>query len=266
MPGHRETVLDQFTRQAAVFAAPPAMRNADALQLLVRAAGASSADTLLDVACGPGLVVCAFAPVVRHATGIDLVPAMIEQARALQAARGLHNVSWRLGDVLPLPFADRAFGIVVSRYAFHHLPDPGAVLREMTRVCAPGGTVLLCDVAASPDPRKAQAFDAMERLRDPSHVRALPLAEMQALFAGAGLEVRSSDFYRLELELEALLQGSFPNPGDADRVKDLFLRSLVDDGLGLDTRREGAAIRCSYPIAVLCGRAPARDEAGRSGR
>ena len=138
---HREAILDQFTRQAVPFSTAPGIKNEQALSLLVEASGAGPTDTVLDVACGGGNVVCAFARVVRHATGIDLTPAMIEQAKALERDQGLANVSWRVGDVLPLPFANGAFSIVTARYAFHHFLDPRAVLAEMKRVCARGGRV-----------------------------------------------------------------------------------------------------------------------------
>src|SRR4029453_9168085 len=98
-------------------------------------------DTVLDVACGPGLVVCAFAKVVRHATGIDITPAMLDPAGAYAAERGLTNVPWRQGDVLPLPWPDASFTVVTSRFAFHHFLDPLAVLHEMKRVATPGGGV-----------------------------------------------------------------------------------------------------------------------------
>jgi ubiquinone/menaquinone biosynthesis C-methylase UbiE len=105
---------------------------------LIRAAAEVRAeDTVLDVACGPGLMACAFAAVAGHVTGIDLTPAMIKRAKILQESKALPNLSWRIGDVLPLPFADAAFSLVFTRYSFHHLPDPKAVLAEMVRVCAP---------------------------------------------------------------------------------------------------------------------------------
>src|SRR5207244_7010379 len=135
----RELVVEQFTKQAIPFSTAPGIQDRDALALLVAATRAGADDAVLDVACGPGLVVCAFAAVVRHATGVDLTPAMIERARALQAEKGLENVSWRLGDVLPLPYPDGSFSIVTSRFAFHHFLDPRGVLAEMKRVCAPGG-------------------------------------------------------------------------------------------------------------------------------
>src|SRR5208283_2026780 len=98
---HRDRILDQFTRQAVSFSTAPAILNRAALQRIVAIAGAGSEDIVLDVACGPGLLVGAFAPVVRHATGIDLTPAMLEQARELQQQQGLTNVTWKQGDVLP---------------------------------------------------------------------------------------------------------------------------------------------------------------------
>jgi SAM-dependent methyltransferase len=223
-------------------------------------AGAGPDDTVLDVACGPGLVVCAFAARTRHATGIDLTPAMLDRARALAREKGIANVAWQTGDVLPLPFADGSFSIVVSRFAFHHFPAPDAVLAEMARVCAAGGTVVCCDVMASPEPAKADAFDRMELLRDPSHVRALTLAELEALFAGAGLPSPRMRSYGLAANVEGLLATSFPHPGDADRVRQMFADSLADDGLGLGTRRHRDEIRFAYPVAILAAsRRPTRD-------
>src|SRR5215468_7090256 len=163
---HHDAILDQFTRQATPFATAPGIRDETALRLIVEASGAGPDDTVLDVACGPGLVVAAFARVVRHATGIDVTPAMLTRAREVSA--GLANVTLDRGEVLPLPYDDCAFSIVVSRFAFHHFADPRAVLAEMRRVCRPGGTVVVCDLTASDDPAKATAFHRIEMLRDPS--------------------------------------------------------------------------------------------------
>lgn len=253
---HRDLILDQFTRQAAPFSACPSIRDEAALRLIVEWSGAGPEDTLLDIACGAGHVVCAFARTVRHATGIDLTPAMLERARALQSEQGLANVSWQLGDVLPLPFAAGAFTLVTARYAFHHFPDPAAVLAEMTRVCAAGGTVMVVDTEASPDPVKAAEFNRMERLRDPSHTRALSLAEHRALFRGAGLGEPRVTSYPLELELGSLLDRCFPAPGDADRIRGIFVAALEDDRLGIPVRRDGELIRSAYPIAVLAAQRP----------
>jgi SAM-dependent methyltransferase len=246
-----DIVVDQFTRQAAPFSNSAAMRDEEALRLLVEFSRASVNDTVLDVACGPGLVVAAFAKTCRHATGIDLTPAMIDKAREHAAALILTNVDWHIGNVLPLPFPDRAFSIVVSRFAFHHFPDPAPVLREMTRVCTRPGRVVIADMVASDEPTRAEALNRMERLRDQSHARTLTLAEWRALFADAGLPVPRETYYDVRAELEGLLATSFPAPDDIPVIRQMFADSLADDGLGMKTKQKGDKILLSYPIAVL---------------
>ena len=252
MPTHREQILDQFTRQAMPFSTAPGIKDERALALLVEASGAGPDDTVLDVACGPGLVVAAFARVVRHATGIDVTPAMLARAREVTA--GLPNVTLDPGDVLPLPYADGAFSIVVSRFAFHHFADPRAVLAEMRRVCRPDGRVVLCDLTASDDPAKAAAFHRIEMLRDPSHVRAIPLAELEALFPAVGLPAPTATFYKLPFELEGLLQRSFPRPEHVHTIRAAYTAAAADDALGLGTHRVGDEVRAAYPVVVLCAR------------
>src|SRR3954468_13968856 len=204
MTSNADIVVDQFTRQATPFANATAMRDEEALRLLVEFSGAVTTDTVLDVACGPGLVVAAFAKVCRRAAGIDITPAMIEKAREHANALALANVEWHVGNVTTLPFPDRSFSMVVSRFAFHHFPDPLAVLREMARVATRPGRIVVADMAASDDPVRAAALNRMERLRDPSHTRAMSLADMRALFAAAGLDTLRETGYDVRGELEGL--------------------------------------------------------------
>jgi len=264
VPTHSDTIIDQFTKQAMPFSTAPGIKDAQALKLIVDFSGAAADDTVLDVACGPGLVVCAFARVVQHATGIDLTPAMIERARAVQAEQGVSNVTWQVGDVLALPYADASFSIVTSRFAFHHLPDPLTVLGEMKRVCIPGGKVVLVDLTASPDPQKAAAFHRMEVLRDPSHVRALTLAELRDLFACSGLPAPRTAFYRLEVDVDGVLARSFPDPGHVGTIREMFARAVDDDGMGLGTHRVGDEIRFAYSVAVLVADKPTASGAPES--
>ncbi|HEX3418844.1 MAG TPA: class I SAM-dependent methyltransferase, partial [Stellaceae bacterium] len=121
---HPGLILDQFTRQATLFSTAAPITNADALRMIVEAARPGPDDTVLDVACGGGIVVCAFASHVRRATGIDMTPAMLDQAQRLAMETGLTNVEWRQGDVSSLPFEDGSFTIVVTRFSVHHFPQP----------------------------------------------------------------------------------------------------------------------------------------------
>jgi ubiquinone/menaquinone biosynthesis C-methylase UbiE len=251
MASHRDTIVDQFTRQAVPFATAGPIRDERALQLLVTATGAGPEDVVLDVACGPGLVACAFARVAGRVTGIDLTPAMLEEARRLAAGQGLVNAEFRQGDVLPLPFDDGAFSIVVSRFAFHHFQDPAAVLAEMRRVCRPGGRVAVADLTVSADPTRAAAFHRMEMLRDPSHARALTIEELRALFRDAGFSIPAETGWRMDIEVEALLARSFPEPGTEDEIRRMFAESVDGDRMGLEARREDGRIWFTYSNVIL---------------
>ena len=256
---HSRLIRDQFTRQAVPFSTASPITDKGALRMILDAAAPRRDDTVLDVACGGGIVVCAFAPHVRRAAGIDMTPAMLARARALAAQQQIENADWREGDVTALPYPDGAFTIVVTRFAVHHFPDPAAVMREMVRVCAPGGRIVVVDTCASADPEKAGLFNRLEKLRDPSHVRALPLAELQGLFEAARLPAPSVSFFELRDEVKNLLARSFPNPGDEPKIVALFAASAEDGSLGIPVRRAtgpegGERLEYAYPVAILAAR------------
>jgi SAM-dependent methyltransferase len=152
------------------------------------------------------------------------------------------------GDDAALPWPESAFDAVVSRFSLHHLEEPAVALREMARVCARGGRLVICDLA--PEPARAEAFDEMERLRDPSHVRAFSEGELCALIAETGaFGAVDSSRTHVALELEAHLARSFPV--DAEAVRDEIIASLEDDHLGIRARRAGDRVQYLYPAVVL---------------
>jgi ubiquinone/menaquinone biosynthesis C-methylase UbiE len=172
---------------------------------LVTLSNVSKKDTVLDVACGSGLASCELAKVVHHVTGIDITPAMIEQAN-LRQEKNLYNTKYEIGDVTILPYGDESFSIVISRYSFHHLVDPHSLLNEMKRICIPKGRV----VDATPASDKVDMYNYVEKLRDRSHVKALTFAELVKMFKEIGLTIINTDSYGVEMDLERLLQSSFP--------------------------------------------------------
>jgi SAM-dependent methyltransferase len=254
----RRLILDQFTKQAVPFAEMPAHSNEESVRLLIDMAEIGPEDDVLDVACGPGLVACQLAEVARHVTGLDLTPAMIEQAQAKQRVAGLMNVTWLVADAVPLPFPLAAFSAVVTRYSFHHFLDPEAVLAEMVRVCSPGGRVAVIDVFTQ-SPEQAEAYNRVENLRDPSHVRALPLEELAGLFHDGGLRDVKTAFYKLGMPLEELLARSFPNPGDADRIRQTFADDIGVDRLGVGAHLRDGAIHFAFPIVAIVGQQPVKE-------
>lgn len=246
----RQRIVDQFSQQAIPFARLPA--HLDAMQILLELSAVDRDDTVLDVACGPGLVACAFARHAREVTGLDLTPAMIELARQRQREQGLDNLRWEIGDAVPLPYADDSFSLVLTRYSFHHLLAPEKALAEMVRVCRPGGRVLVADVAL--EPAKTAAYDRLETLRDPSHTHALSHQEFDGLFGHPALADCRQASYGVELELETQLQASFPCPGDGETVRQMVIGDIGMDELGINARRENGKVLYTVPISVKVGR------------
>jgi SAM-dependent methyltransferase len=256
MPGeddHNAITIDQFTRQAEPFASLHTARtDIDILRLIRETSRVGPGSRVLDVACGPGLVALHLAEAAGHVTGLDLTPAMLDKARELQGKVGLDNLSWDLGRADSLPYPEASFDAVVTRFSFHHLKDPERALTEMVRVCRAGGRVVVCDVYTT-TPEQAAEYDRLERLRDPSHVRALLLEELRALVADAGLAELGEGFASLPMRLDLLLAGSFPVPGGAEEIRRAFAADLGRDLLNLGIRAEGEGIAFAFPVVVLAG-------------
>jgi SAM-dependent methyltransferase len=250
---HNEAVVEQHTRQAAGYAAltresapPPSRALADLL-------GAEPTDTVLDLACGPGSLSLQLAPHVAQVTGMDLTPAMLDEARDAQARAGANNVTWQCGDAAALPFDDASFDLVASRSAFHHFAEPARVLAEMVRVCRTGGRVAVIDV--TPDDDRTAAYDRMERLRDPSHGHAHSAAELQTMGAVLGLGTPAiSTRLTGPMTYESILATSFPEAcGRADLLA-LMARDAETGADGLGFRAELDAdgkVLVTYPMTTV---------------
>jgi len=190
-PTHNEIVRESFTTQATAFAANPWVTDEQRIARLVSAARLRGTERVLDIATGPGYIAEAFAKNSREVVGMDLTEAMLDIARPRTEEHGVKNISFRVGDAQNLPFGEGKFDVVVCRLALHHVRQPAKVVAEMARVCRRGGMVLVEDIYGSEHPERGAYQDRWEILRDPSHVRALPLSELLDIFRDAGLEMET---------------------------------------------------------------------------
>jgi ubiquinone/menaquinone biosynthesis C-methylase UbiE len=154
----------------------------------------------LDIATGAGHMALALASHVAHVVASDLTSQMLAVARGLAHQRRIVNVSFAGMRAESLPFADATFDVVTCRIAPHHFEDVRKFAAESARVLRGGGRFGLVD-NISPDPSTtpgdpaalaaaADEYNAFERLRDPSHMRCLTLAEWRDVAAEAGLAER----------------------------------------------------------------------------
>jgi len=155
----------------------------------------------LDSGTGAGTLAIALAPLVAEVIGVDIVPELLERARANAPA----NVTFVEGDATQLPFEDETFDLACTRRTLHHIGRPDRAVAELARVTAPGGHVFVDDQIAPDDPLEAGELDRFERARDPSHTRTLPDVDLRHLFEANGLVVIRSRFQTHRRELDYYL-------------------------------------------------------------
>ncbi len=108
-------------------------------------------DRILEVGVGTGINTSLY-PSNCHVTGIDLSASMLDKARERVSTQGLSNVRLLEMDAANLTFADDGFDIVYAPYLVSVVPDPVQVVREMRRVCRPGGKIIILNHFRSANP------------------------------------------------------------------------------------------------------------------
>lgn len=190
---HKDITKVEFSRQAGQIESAPSFTDEDTFERIVRAVGATYQDTVLDVACGTGIVVFQLAKTAKRVVGLDLTGEMLQRARKQRHDQGIGNVRFVLGEAESLPFPDDRFDATVCRMSVHHFAQPAHVLAEMVRVTRPGGRLVIADIVTSDQPQDAQLHNAIERLRDPSHVRMLDRDALLAQATDQGLLIQRTE-------------------------------------------------------------------------
>jgi ArsR family transcriptional regulator len=102
---------------------------------------------VLEIGVGTGGLLAALAGRATRVIGVDHSPAMLEEARRRLTAADVGGVELRLGEMTHLPLPDTSVECVVANMVLHHAADPAAVLTEIRRVLAPGGSLVVADLA-----------------------------------------------------------------------------------------------------------------------
>jgi len=229
-------VRSAFARQARAFARSPLQTDPVRLRRLVEFLRPRRGERALDVACGPGIVGAALEDAGLRVTGIDLTREMIREA--MTRGRG-----YLQGDVERLPFPNGTFDVAVCRNSFHHFADPGAVLREMTRVLRRGGRVVVEDMRAPEDETKRAYHETIERLRDVAHVRTLTPGEFGDLARAEGLQGFEETPVSFVIDFDEWMDRAYPAPAERERARRMMQACEDEDLAGLRAWSENGRLR-----------------------
>ena len=254
-----ETVKEiqrEFSRQAQPMAYAPAFREQAALQRLIRAVGDAPSHRVLDLACGPGIVAGAIAPRIGQVIGIDATHEMVRLARQHFEKGRLTNGSFSVASAESVPFDRGRFDQVITRLTIHHFADVPAVLSEARRVLRPAGRLIVADVISSADAEESRLHNALERLRDPTHVRMLRAEELLETIQRSGFSVLHAEEWtqpRSFPEWAAIINMD-ARTGPLEQI----MRALAQAGqtAGISLREEGGELRFTHTW-MLVDAAPA---------
>ncbi len=203
---HRQAVQGRFSESADLYAKSGVHADSEDLRRMTQAAKLDGNEIVLDVGTGTAHTALAFAPHVATVIGLDLTQAMLDAGSALAKERGIDNVELRQGEAEALPFDDHSFDIVVARQCPHHFEDVGQAVKEAARVLRPGGKLLILDSVSLPHPKLDTFMNAVEMLRDPSHVRNYALSEWHHFYEDARIEVTNQTQWLLRIHFEDWIQ------------------------------------------------------------
>ncbi|MHB1295012.1 MAG: class I SAM-dependent methyltransferase [Anaerolineae bacterium] len=207
MPSVEELARDVFGQRAAFYTTSATHCDPVTLGRLAELAAPRPNWRALDVATGAGHTALALAPYVAEVVGTDLTPEMLLEARRLGFSRDVPNLRWAIADVHAMPFEDCAFQLVTCRRAAHHFGRLPVALRELHRVLAPDGRLVLDDRSVPEDARVDAVMNRLDRWHDCSHVREYSPSAWRTLLEGAGFRIEHLETYVQHRPLSALTRG-----------------------------------------------------------
>lgn len=144
---------------------------------------------ILDIGTGTGYLAFPLAKSYPEALvyGIDIAESIIDKNRENAQKNGMANLIFQVFDGIAYPFDEGCFDLIVSRYAFHHFPNPQNAAEQIYRLLPQGGKVLISDPVRAEEDRYG-IIDAFMRVKKDGHIQFYTETELEQIFVGAGLQ------------------------------------------------------------------------------
>jgi ubiquinone/menaquinone biosynthesis C-methylase UbiE len=206
MTSHTSKVEGQFGGVADAYLSSTVHSQGDDLAAVAGKFIDESGATVLDVGCGAGHLSFAIAPRVTSMIAYDLSLEMLEVVRHEAERRNIRNIVTKQGRIEQLPFRDSSFEWVCTRYSAHHWSSVLQGIAEIHRVLQPGGTFILIDTCAPASPLLDTHLQAIELLRDGSHVRNYTDRQWDAMLRAQGLELASHAVWKITIDFKSWVE------------------------------------------------------------
>jgi len=200
---HERVVEAQFGPQAKAYVESAVHAQGADLEAIGALAASLRPEVALDLGAGGGHVAYVLARCARRVIATDLSSEMLAAVAETARGRGLSNIETAEAPAERLPFDDATFDFVASRFSAHHWRDFEAGLREARRTLKRGGGAVFVDVYAPGHPLLDTHLQAIELLRDHSHVRDYSCAQWLEALARSGFLVNACRTWRLRMDFAA---------------------------------------------------------------
>ncbi|CAI3931421.1 Ubiquinone/menaquinone biosynthesis C-methylase UbiE/MenG (UbiE) (PDB:4OBW) [Commensalibacter communis] len=204
-----------------------------------------SSASLLDLGCGGGHVSYCAAPLVKEVVACDISQTMLDAVLQTAKEKSLNNIITQRAQAEQLPFENHQFDWVISRFSSHHWHNLAQGVAEIKRVLKPNGTAIIIDTIAPLDKTADSFLQAIELLRDHSHVRNYNLAEYTQIFSIHELTINSITQRELNLEFHSWVNRTKPSAHCIQAIMELqqiapahvkdILKFQEDHGFSLPT-------------------------------
>ncbi|MVA55451.1 class I SAM-dependent methyltransferase [Agrobacterium vitis] len=199
---HDHHVQQNFGPRASAYVESAVHASGADLTRLGDIARTAAASHGVDLGCGGGHVAYAIAPYMKTVTAIDLSADMLAAVSQTATERDLTNIATLRASAEHLPCEDGQFDFLACRFSAHHWHDVHAGLRQAQRVLKPGAPAIFIDVVSPPSPLLNTHLQAVELLRDTSHVRNYMLSEWTQMLGQAGFAITTCQTSRLRMDFK----------------------------------------------------------------
>ncbi|MEZ5125345.1 MAG: methyltransferase domain-containing protein [Thermoleophilia bacterium] len=221
----------------------------ETVELLISLAEPTAADVVMDYSVAPSVAALTVAPMVKALDAVADMADILEEGRRLAKALGVETISFRQVDLFALPYEAKAFTLAIACESLSQSHDPVAALKELRRVVAAGGRLVIVEPVV--DESLDAVFNDIARLRQPAHRRYFRQAELESLAADAGLHASRSMVARSTVDLSFWLQTAGATSERAASVNKRFRALPVAAQIAMDVAFTDDAISFSYDILGL---------------